>query len=146
MRHLDLDWREFFDALAVYKRLSVRARGEFLVNGPYSQPLPAHLVGASLAEYLENGVFSYTPGGRTLVVAAQFRGFVKAMRSMQRSRIDVQPNARSLDAYLADNFTREEWQAMHGQSGYWTQGAREGLYTKLASVKWLEGFLSGDAH
>jgi hypothetical protein len=144
MRHLDPDWREFFDALAVYKRLSLRARSEFLVNGPYSAPLAAHLVGASLSEYLENGVFSYTAGGRTLAVAPQFRGFVKAMRAMQRSRIDVQPNARSLDAYMADNFTREEWQALQGRSGYWTPGAREGLYGKLATVKWLEGFLNAD--
>ena len=144
MRHLDLDWREFFDALAVYKRLSVRARGEFIVNGPYSQPIPAHIVGASVVEYQTIGMFSPSPGGRSIVLAPQFRGFVKALRAMHRSRIDAHPNAQSLDAYLADNFTREEWSALHGQASYWTPG-REGLYTKLASVNWLEGFLSADA-
>src|SRR5947207_10816014 len=114
MRHLDLDWREFFYALAVYKKLSVRAREALLANGPYAQAPPAHIVGESLEEYLANGIFSLTVGGRNIALAPQFRGFVKGMRAMQRSRIDVQRDRRSLDAYLADNFTREEWNAFRG--------------------------------
>ncbi len=140
MRSLDVNWAEFIEALSAYRRLSVPAREQFIRNGPYSAPIRSDLLRESVREYQDAGLFSFTATGRTLVLAPAFRGLAKALRAMHRSRIDVKPGAESLDAYLADNFTREEWIALHGEDAYWHR-SRNGLYPKIASVSWVEEFL-----
>ncbi len=140
MRSLDVNWAEFIEALSAYRRLSVPAREQFIRNGPYSAPIRADLLREFLREYQDAGLFSPTSTGRTMVLAPRFRGLAKALRAMHRSRIDTKPGVESLDAYLADNFSREEWTALYADGGYWYRN-RDGLYPKIASVSSVENFL-----
>jgi hypothetical protein len=144
MRHLDLDWTVFFNALPAYKELSVPARETLIVKGSQNQPLIDGLNDRpALLELVEKGMYVTTPGGRHVALAAQYHAFVKALRAMHRSRIDDMPGADTFDRYLADNFTRDEWSGFHGPGAYWAH-AREGLYMRVASLAWIEDFLKTD--
>lgn len=144
MRHLDLDWRDFFSALPAYKELSVPAREALIVNGSQNQPLIDGLDDRpALLELVQKGMYVTAPAGRHVALAAKYHAFAKALRAMHRSRIDDMPGADTFDRYLADNFTRDEWSGFHGPGAYWAH-AREGLYTRVASLEWLEDFLKTD--
>jgi len=139
MRNLDLDWTEFLDALPVYKRLSVQAREAFIVNGSQTYAVAAEITARStLDELVQNGMYATTAGGRHVALVPRYHAFVKAMRAMHRSRIDTAANAEAFDRYVADNFTRDEWSSFYG-GGYWAQ-SRQGLYSKMTAVTWVEKF------
>ena len=140
MRHLDCDWVEFFDALAVYLQLSIPARQQFIIKGPYSSGIRAKELEPSLDEYLTLGIFHSTGDGKVMAVEPRFRPLCKALRAMHRTRIDVEPDAASLDGYLADNFNREEWTALFSRAEYWER-ERRALYGKISSLTRINDFL-----
>ena len=140
MRNLDCDWNEFFEALSVYVQLSTPARQQFIQKGPYSSGIRAKELEPSLQEYLSLGIFRSTGDGKVMTVDPRFRGFCKALRTMQRSRIDIEPDAASMDAYLADTYTREEWTALFSRADWW-QRERRALYSTLSSLTRIGEFL-----
>ncbi|HLJ47896.1 MAG TPA: helicase-associated domain-containing protein [Bryobacteraceae bacterium] len=143
MKNLDVDWVEFLDALPVYQRMSLPAKASLIANGPYGQPINKSRFGEMQSQVLESGLFTTNSTGNLFLIKPEFRGFVKAMRAIHRSRIDVQPDAHALDLYLADNFTRQEWAALGGGEFYFDSVRRIAI-VNVTSPEWLERLLQAD--
>ena len=142
MKNFDIDWQRFFNTLPAYRALSLPLREVFLSNAAQQNLVLARIGEHSpFLELVQRGLYMTMPKGAHIAPAPEYHPLLKALRAMHRNQIEA-ATTEAFDHYVADNLSRDEWSAFHGNA-WWLQG-REGLYSKVGSVSWIEGFLKGN--
>jgi hypothetical protein len=143
MRLADLDWGEVLGALPRWEALSPEARMAFVAIKPGAAADTAAL-GPAVDELVAAG-FVTPPGPKARLYphAPELRPLLVALRAMDRLRpLDGLGGALS-DAYVQDQMTVEEANALiggrlHGQYSWVNRGA---VAATVSSVDWLKEFL-----
>ncbi|HSU17480.1 helicase-associated domain-containing protein [Longimicrobium sp.] len=144
MKLADIDWGAALEALPRWEALSRAARLAFLQIKPGAAAEPA-VLGAAVDELVAAG-FVTPPGprGQLYPHAPELKPLLSALRAMDRVRpLDGLRGALS-DAYLQDQLTHEETNALAGgqSTGYYGWSDRGAVAAMVSSVDWLNGFLA----
>ncbi len=144
MKHFDLDWTEVFRALAGWDAVSVDARRNLLDVLKPSATVPLKVLSRDLDELVASGLVSASP--TRAGVAEEHRGFVRALRAMDRQcGLFEDPEPRAVAGYLAEHLTNEETAALDpdNRNRFSYGGVNRGVIADLVtSAEWIEEFLA----
>ena len=151
MTHFDLNWDQVFPALSLWERVPLETRGLFLKHVKPSEPARKPDLGGAFLLLEELGFFKPSQGRIRATLKPEFKAFVRVMRAMNRNKVHDSPTADVFDAYLKDNFTRDERAALRGGTGYQRYSYYGGyyghpeVYRRTASSHWVKTFVASSS-
>ena len=151
MNHFDLNWGQVFPALALWEGVPYEARRLFLQHVKPSEPARKPNLGEAFPLLEELGFFQPSEGRIRAALRPRFKPLVRVLRAMDRHKVHDSPTAVAFDAYLKDNFTRDERAALGADTGYRRYSyygnyyREQELYRLAASTHWVKTFLASSA-
>jgi hypothetical protein len=141
MNILEIDWQCFLDDLPPFQRLPREARRLFMEKVRPSQPIRSFELGEYFEVLCASGFLLPGVRGKNASVPPHYRAFCRVMRALYRHRVFDSPSRNTFHEYLADHLTNGERGALYSYGGDYFYG-EQNLYSRVASVGWLERFLA----
>ena len=141
MNHLDCDWHDLIQRLAIWDELPLDARRAFL-DTVEPMPFPRDSLGSQLAPLALVRFVYLLQDDRRCRLPEELRAFRRAMRSMRRHPLFEGPTEEALTRYIIENFTRAEGQGMMGRRPRIYAAAD--LARRIGALEWPETFLQAD--
>ena len=141
MKLYDLDWSLFVRQMRVWDRLALTTRNAFHNLKP-NMGVDKSKFGDDLVLLRDAKFITLYTDGKRARLHKDFHPSSRAIRAMGRHEIAGSVNSRTLHAYLRDNFTDVEVQALGCNRESYGYGAEQSLVSNAMSIAWLEAFLA----
>jgi hypothetical protein len=141
MQHFEIDWLAFSRWLPDWRRLS-RPVQRHLLTAPMHAASKAADLGEELPLLLDMGVVTAASTNPRYLLHDRARPYIRALRAMYRHRVLDDPTLQTCIAYIQDNLTPAERNALGVTLSLHMLNTHDAA-VHVTSAEWVESFIKG---